>query len=332
MKGIAKRIAVMGFAIIMGVLYVIGNVVPAFAERSFQMSPMYENVILNPGDSYQSSFKLTNLSTEDDFHYYIDVEPYYVSEDYEPIFTNEGDKNQIVNWITIDSETQRGTLKPLEDKIISFVVNVPENAAAGGQYAAITAKSDLAAEGGEITGPAVGEITGIAYTFYAEITGASIVSGEILDVAVPSIQLGGKVMGVSVVKNTGNVHSFAKYRLQVKPAFSDEVVYDSDVYAVNDSDKSIVFPDRTYKEEEYWNDTPMIGIFNVTYTVDFQGMNSEVTSMVIVCPGWLIFLASIGLAILIVRITMVIKLQKVGKKMKEIEKKSKNSIDKPVML
>lgn len=284
-------------------------VFPTFAIQSFSLSPMNESIILSPGDTYHSAFKVNNISQDEDFHYEATVGPYYVDQDYSPVFTNEGDKNQIVNWITINPESVRGVVKPNETVQIEFTINVPEDAAGGGQYACISVGSDSSVNG--VGGnAAITESLAIGYTIFAEITGVSVVSGEIQDMVIPSFILDGKIHAESLVKNTGNVHSIGKYRLQVKSAFSDEVLYDSSKDIMEGDDMHTVFPERTYKEEEYWNDTPMMGIFNVSYSVEFQGKTSEVSSIVIVCPWWLLVLFGIGILLMTMRIIVLIKLGK----------------------
>lgn len=322
MRGILNKLMVMSIAIIGG-LFAMMCTTPVYAEQAFALSPMSESIILNPGDTYRGSFRVSNTSDDEDFVYEAIVEPFYVDESHSPIFTNEGDYNRIVDWITINNGTERGVIKPRETATIEFTINVPESAAAGGQYACITVGSDSEAQSAnsENDSAAISESLAIGHTVFAEITGTSEQSGEIMDMVIPSFLIGGKVQAASLVKNTGNVHSVAKYSFKVKSVFSDEILYDSTKVTLEGDDTHVIFPDRTYKEEEFWQDTPMMGIFDVQYKVEFMGSESEVSQMVIVCPWWLLTLFGIGLILMILRIITLMKLS--GKK----SKKLKNSLD-----
>lgn len=312
MRGIIRKAAVLIGVLACAVVFGVMNSVSTYAEQSFAVSPMSENVILNPGDSYRGAFRVNNLSNDDDFYYVVSVGPYYVDENYSPVFTNEYDRSRIVEWITID-KSQKGKIEPGGSTIVEFTVNVPDSAAAGGQYACISVSTDADARKDENGDAAISEGLAIGYTFFAEITGASTVSGEVLDMHIPSVLLGGKIGAFSSVKNTGNVHSMAKYTMKVYPLFSDTPVYDSSQNVMEDSDTHVIFPDRTYNEEEYWHETPMVGIFNVLYTVEYQGVTSEIKGMVIVCPWWLIVLVIIGLILMTLRIVTLVKLKKAPK-------------------
>ena len=53
-------------------------------------------------------------------------------------------RSEIAKWITISNP--KGVLKPNETQIVEFSINVPENAAAGGQYAALMVGMDTDTE------------------------------------------------------------------------------------------------------------------------------------------------------------------------------------------
>lgn len=263
---------------------------------AFAVSPMAEKILLNPGDQYSSSIEIySSQEYTEATKYTIKIAGFYVDEDGKRIFEEctGTDRCEMANWITIDSPTE-GRLSPGEGKKIEYTIDVPEDAAGGGQYASIIVQgeqwtdessNDSSSGDGEVKS-AIKEEKRIAYTIYAEVTGDVIRQGEIIDTNVPSFLLSGNISGSATVKNTGNVHGDAKYTLQVFPLFSDEEIYTNE----EDPDTKTILPDRTRYEETVWEQTPSVGVFNVVYTVEFEGVTAQVSKMVIKCPIWLLFI------------------------------------------
>lgn len=267
----------------------------------FSMSPLKENIILNPGDSYDNSFTIFNPATNSKvFPYELSISPFYVDENYTNVFTAEGDYSEIAEWITIKSPLT-GTIAPNESVEIDFSINVPENAPAGGQYAAIIVSSSVATNEGE-NSSAIIERTAIAHTIFAEITGTTIRTGDITDINVPAFLLSGEISGESTIKNTGNVHGKATYTLQVSSLSGEEIYSNADSPSTHD-----ILPDRTYYNKTSWANTPAIGIYNVVYTVTFNGVTKEASKIVIVCPIWLLVIVAGIIVAIIIGIAVIIR-------------------------
>ncbi|MBQ9180779.1 hypothetical protein IJ135_01640 [Candidatus Saccharibacteria bacterium] len=266
------------------------------ATSSFSMSPMMEKVVLDPGEEYQSSFSIhtpSNMTTP--FNYKVYVQSYFRDENNNAIFENVDGMSQIVDWITIDTG-DKGTLEPGGSAKIAFTINVPKNAPAGGQYAAITVGSDTSA-GDDNTGSAImiQESVAMAYTVYAEISGNTIRQGDIEDANVASFLFSGNIAGTSTIKNTGNVHGTATYKMQVFPIFSNEEIFTNE----ENPETRLIMPNRTVYNETTWDNTPWFGIFNVIYSVEFEGVTTEVSKMVIVCPIWALFIVIFAVVLVI---------------------------------
>lgn len=263
------------------------------AESSFSVSPMKQKIVLTPGETYHGTFSISNPgSNTEDFSYRLAVTPFYVDENYEIKYENNGDYSQIVDWIAIDNET--GVIAPNNTKEIAFTINVPNNVPTGGQYAAITVTSDTEAD--QIEGLNLQAKYSIVHIIYAEIAGTTQRSGDVQSANVPGFLFSGKISGTSTIKNTGNVHSDATYKLQVFPLFSNEEVYTN----VENPDTKTILPDRALYNTTSWEETPSIGIFNVIYTAEFEGVTTEVKKMVIICPIWLLIIIIIAIIALVV--------------------------------
>ena len=300
-------------------LFNISNV-NAESKWSFSLSPMKEKILLNPGEKYSSAVTVYVQDGDvTDIRYKVEVQEFFVDENYNHIFSECGVYCEMKNWITIDSPTE-GRLSPGDKVNIKYTINVPKDAPGGGQYASIMVQGDPwtdESENGEDSDESgvtstIKEEKKIAYTVYAEVAGDVTRNGEIIDINVPSFLLSGDIKGESSIKNTGNVHGDAKYILQVFPLFSDEEIYTNE----EDPHTITILPDRTRYDELAWDKTPAVGIFNVLYTVEFEGVTAQVSKMVIKCPVWLLFVALFILFAIIMLIAWVILRAK---------KRSKNS-------
>lgn len=299
-KKIGKRITC---GILTLAIALCGNCASVFADGSFSVSPMNQKIILTPGETYYGSFRVTNpADNENNFAYKVTLHPFYVNDNYETEYENNGDYNQMVDWVKIN-ETE-GIITPNSTKEIGFSVTVPQNAPAGGQYAAIKTSSNT--DEGASEGINIKANYSIAHIIYAEVAGTTERKGEVLDANVPGFIFDGNISGTSSIKNTGNVHGTATYKLQVFPLFSNEEVYTNEE---NPEEKTIL-PDRTRTNNSYWDETPAMGIFNVKYTVEFEGVTTEVTKMVIKCPLWLLFVILFVIVAIIIWLVMKSKSRK----------------------
>ena len=265
------------------------------AGGAFTLTPMYQQIILTPGEAYEGNFEITNPANSSiDFEYELRIEPFSADDKNSISLTANGDYNQIVDWITLPFT--EGSVAPNMTEKINFTINVPEDAAAGGQYASIVISSKpKSATNASVD---IQEVYQSAHLIYAEVAGETVRKGTIDSINVPGFLFSGNISGNATITNTGNVHSRANHTLQIFPLFSDEEVF------TNEEDPAHIWimPGNTTYKEVSWDSTPSIGIFHVIYNVEFEGVNQKVDKMVIVCPLWLLFIIAAIIFLIIFKI------------------------------
>ena len=272
--------------------------VPDVGAVGFTVSPMSQKIIISPGETYKASMTVANPATNDyNIKYKVEPGPFYVDDDNNVVFEAKGDSDMMKDWITFDSG-QTGELVPNEHGEVMFTINVPDDAPAGGQYVTLIVTADEASSDSDGDGDGGGNNDGdgrsamlnqvmrISHLIYAEVTGNTIRQGKILEANVPSFLLSGDITGSAVIKNAGNVHGDANFTMQVYPLFSGEEIYTNE----EEPEEHTILPGQTRYEEIAWKQTPAIGIFNVVFTVEFEGVTAQVSKMVIKCPIWLLFI------------------------------------------
>lgn len=325
MKNNIKRFIIAVVAMIVPAVTILGSVTPAMADvaKGLTVAPMNEKVIINPGESFESSFRVSNpVDSKEAIEYELSVEPFYTKSGGELVFEKDDvdlEHTQMVDWVKFDVPT-KGKLEPNETKEIMYTISIPQSAPAGGQYAmigvsaAVNQDDSNGTSSGKNPNASIKEVKRMAHLIYAEVTGNTIRQGDIYDMNMPSFLLDGNIKGSATIKNTGNVHGDAKYYLQVFPLFSNEEVFTNEENATTHT----ILPNRDYYAEIVWEDTPAIGFYNVVFKVEFEGETQEIKKMVIKMPVWLIFLIIFIVAFLIIWITMRVK----NKGKKQIRKSS----------
>lgn len=255
---------------------------PAFAG-SFSVSPMYQLVSLTPGETYVGNFEIVNPGTNTEtFYYQLRIEPFSVDNDDDISLVSNGDYNQIIDWIELSEPS--GTILPNAHKEIRFTINVPKDAPAGGQYVSIVVSSgEYRVDNSTVD---LREVYEAAHLIYADVAGETVRKGDFEEVGVKSFLFSGNITGSARIKNEGNVHSIATQTMQVYPLFSKEEVFTNE----EDPKEVLIMPGNTLYSSISWDGTPSLGVFRVIYNVEFEGVESTVDKMVIVCPLWLLFI------------------------------------------
>ncbi|MBR3131715.1 hypothetical protein IKG31_04065 [Candidatus Saccharibacteria bacterium] len=271
---------------------IFANFAPAHAEESVAISPMYQNMLLIPGKKTQGTFTVYNPgSSKETSELDITIQPFWQDENNDVDFTEKEDYSQMANWITIDKTSY--TLKPNESKEVTFTVDVPEDAPAGGQYVAFVVQSHPKSGNSMIT-----QVFQMAHLVYAEVAGQTTRGGEISGLQLSSFLFGGKITAGASVKNDGNIHAKTSHILRILPLFGDEELFTNE----ETPQENIIMPGASRYTGVTWDDTPSIGIFRANYIVEFEGVKKELSKVVIICPLWLLIVICLIIAIIIYRI------------------------------
>lgn len=264
------------------------------------ITPVHDEIVLQPGQTYSSSFQAYNTGDES-LKIKTYATPFSISSDDDggitPIFSDEVSDTgytNIANWIEIEAEGD--TVEPEGGTVtINYTITVPEDATPGGQYAAIMVEKIN--EDNANTGDAgVENIIRNAFLIYATVAGNVTETASITNVNIPGIFLDSKISASSLVENTGNVHGTASYALQVFPLFSDEEVYTTE----EEPETHIIYPGTKYYNQLTWEDTPSIGIYRVVETVSLFGETTSTERLVVVCPIWLLLIIAFVIVFIVV--------------------------------
>ena len=276
-------------------------------QSALIISPMYQKIILIPGETKQMSIKISNPNASTnilEYSVFIGSFNHGTSEDPDQIDTEMVTAyNQIMDWITLEKTT--GEVAPNETDVVDFTITVPESAPAGGQYATIIFRDDTSKNTNGANNVNIESTAQMASIIYAEVAGKTINTAEILENNVPSFSFTNKFETTSLVKNTGNVHTDAEYILQVWPIWSNEEICTNEESA----DTNLIMPGM----ERYYSEVctlPLAGIFKAKQTVRIFGEESIVEKTVIVCPIWLLFLVVFAIVAIILWLVMRSKSRK----------------------
>lgn len=298
-----KALVVASLAILLSFL----GTAPTYAIGQFAISPMYQQIVLTPGETYTGNFEVINPGDNTiDFRYTVKVEPFSVEGLDDLSFTANGDYNQIVDWIEL-SRTE-GIITPNDTQEVRFSINVPEDAAGGGQYAAIVVTSEEYRMDNKSVD--LRERYEASHLIYAEVAGETVRKGDISDAKVRSFMFSGNITGSATIANNGNVHSEVTHTLQIYPLFSKEEVYSNE----EDPKHSWIMPGNTAFTSVEWKETPKMGIFHVIYTVSFEGVEKTVDKYVIICPIWLLVVILAIVFLILFKILFTGKGEKKAKK------------------
>ncbi len=256
---------------------------------SITLSPMTQRMILTPGEKYVGTILVSNpAASSQNLEYELSVSPFSQAsdgesqDDYGRVDSSTvSNYNQIMNWITFDKKT--GTVAPNGTDTVTYAINTPSDAPAGGQYAMIVVSDAAKTKDTNVKGYEIQGTIQVGSIIYAEVAGETRESGEIKENAFPSFLMNNTLEATSMVKNNGNVHTDAKYSFQVWPLFSDEEICTNE----ENPESSLIMPE-TERYHVQKCTLPIVGIFRAKQVVKIFGEESILEKTIIVCPLWLL--------------------------------------------
>lgn len=268
-----------------------------------QISPVSKQTQLGSGGIIKDSFVVENIGTKD-FSYKVYASPYSVTdEDYNLSFDNENSYTQIARWIKFKAadgnmlEEATYTIKVGEKQTIEYEINVPKDVPGGGQYATLFAESIPDSADQDASG--IKTVSRVGLVLYGHTDGETKKAAEITNFDYTKFLFSGNMNGTSKVKNSGNIDFDASCTLTVKSIFGAELFTKTEaVY---------ILPETERKFNIKWEDTPPLGIFQVTMKTTALDQTREESSVVLVLPIYVVVLSILLLTVIIIWIIIIIR-------------------------
>jgi hypothetical protein len=271
-------------------------------QLALGMMPTMQDVTLAAGESKDYEVTVVNDGTTA-LNIEMSAVPYTMKEDYSSnIFDAPSTRTQISQWVAFNAGEDKFRLEGSEQKIVHFTIDVPTNAPAGGQYAAITARGQI---DGESSG--VNATYQIASLFLSEIDGTTVRGGEITNREYGGWYASPDVVTKLTVRNTGNTHFFVTNRLIVENVFGGGEV------ARVEGPSNIVFGEDERDFEVTWTSEQPIGFYYLIQESDFLGESHVERRLVVILPIWVIILCVLVLIAIIALIIASVKRRKKAK-------------------
>ena len=296
---------------------------------SISISPVSKILQLSASSVYEDSFTVTNGgSGVMNFEVYAAPYSYKCPEgdaDCTLTFNNETNYTQITRWITFKDlngswvENPKFVAEAGESVEVSYRISTPNSIPAGGQYAVLFAH----ALSNSSSGSGIRTEASPGLVVYGRSSGDTITSAEISGLKIDqwltkevtendsegnSIRVEknlNHIVASAKIKNTGNVDFNATGSLKIQGILNPGY-YET---PANRGRISII-PEAELTLSDEWEETPLFGLFKVTWTVTAGGETETIEAIIAVNLAPAIILIIICLTILIVWITISIKKRK----------------------
>lgn len=264
------------------------------SDGGFSVSPVTLDLQMNPGDTITKEFEIFNESNNDK-NFKVYASP-FSETDRGKDFATESNYTLLSKWISfsglnIDNQIN---VSACDVRKITLHITVPENALAGGQYAAVFVESKNSDKDENKT--QISPSSRIGILLYGHVHGDGAV---VKDMAFSNEEISldqGKVKAFCVGINNGNIDGNVEGHLVIRTLFGEKV-YDRTssitlLPGVSNRELSIV-----------WDGTPMLGIFTAEYTITTtSGATKTLSRFFILIPVPVIIILVALIVLIIYRI------------------------------
>ena len=270
-----------------------------------EISPVSTRVSLNQKEQKPGTIEVKNYGNEP-----LNIRVYptpFSNADGNRNFKNESDYTKISHWIKIKDDSGNYqdsvtfTMTPKQTKTISYKIDVPSNAPAGGQYATIFFESLDDQKNEE----SIKTTTRVGMLIYANVAGELIREANIINVRTNSFITSDNLKVSYTVENKGNIDFQASTTLQVSSLFGRQLY--------NDTELTTVFPDSSENVEFEWKDTPGFGLYNLHYKIRALDQTIEKNELILVASPFALIIIGILIVVLILAIVYRARLNKTRK-------------------
>ncbi|MCA9334597.1 hypothetical protein KC953_00465 [Candidatus Saccharibacteria bacterium] len=217
--------------------------------KGLALAPLRTELSVSPSETISRKLQLTNYS-DTQMTVRLDAEEFgVVNQQYDYSFDAQSD---VSKWVSFDSPEV--DIDPGKTHVVSYVVDVPQNAEPGGRYISLFASSDVQTAPGEIHTE-----QRIASLLYLTVRGDVTRIGSLKSLKSPVVFDGYEPWKL-VVANTGTAHFRSKYTVSVRSIFDNSEV-------ASRSGDSLVLPHTTRAISAQMPVLKYVGVYRAVYTV-----------------------------------------------------------------
>jgi hypothetical protein len=242
--------------------------------ESLTVSPTHRKYQVDPGQIVSDTLTVLNDGkTAYDLLLY--TRPYSVTgPHYEPNFTATPANADAYKWVQF-SQT-KFHLAPGASQKITYTLQVPPQADAGGHYGIIFAETQPTAPA---AGTSVIRKKRVGMIIYATVNGNYKTEGKALGGDIPFWQFQPPLHTTVTAKNTGNTDFDDELMITVKDVFGNVKYREKKEY--------VVLPQTTRVMDLDWKDAPWFGLFSVEVQQTVLGTSSTKNGYVLMMPRFL---------------------------------------------
>lgn len=251
-------------------------------RESITLSPVSKSYNVSRGEVVHDNLTILN-DGDTTYNFTVYGTPYSVSNgSYNPSFETTKPDADAYTWVSFERTTYR--IKPRQTIEVPFTMNVRADASPGGHYGAIMAEVQPGEDSGQLA-----RKKRVPMLLYVTVKGDVKLAGSIDAISIPWYQTVTPMKATAAVRNTGNTDFVSTIDYKVSTVFGRDV-YDA-------KREYTVLPNTTRDLDMSWNNASWFGLYKVNLSVDVLGKTTEVSSLVLMMPIWMVVLILIFIVV-----------------------------------